>query len=66
MTSSSDLSCELVDRVPDIVLLDEVDKLIERIIAFRLVSHLCREGLNLNDSQYELWHGTPPYTLCRA
>lgn len=35
-----------------IVLLDEAGKMLERVIADRLVSHLCSEGPNLADSQF--------------
>ena len=40
-----------------IVLLDEAGKLFERIIAARLVGHLCREGPDLDDSQFGFRHG---------
>nr|XP_049691667.1 uncharacterized protein LOC126053518 [Helicoverpa armigera]XP_049704749.1 uncharacterized protein LOC126056273 [Helicoverpa armigera]XP_049706070.1 uncharacterized protein LOC126056578 [Helicoverpa armigera] len=40
-----------------IVLLDEAGKLFERVIADRLVSHLCREGPDLDDNQFGFRRG---------
>ncbi|CAK1579824.1 unnamed protein product [Parnassius mnemosyne] len=40
-----------------IVLLDEAGKLLERIIADRLVSHLCREGPDLDENQFGFRRG---------
>ncbi|CAK1589566.1 unnamed protein product [Parnassius mnemosyne] len=40
-----------------IVLLDEAGKLLERNIADRLVSHLCREGPNLDENQFGFRRG---------
>ncbi|CAK1588832.1 unnamed protein product [Parnassius mnemosyne] len=40
-----------------IVLLDEAGKLLERIVADRLVSHLCREGPDLDENQFGFRRG---------
>ncbi|CAK1580751.1 unnamed protein product [Parnassius mnemosyne] len=40
-----------------IVLLDEAGKLLERIIADRLVRHLCREGPDLDENQFGFRRG---------
>ncbi|CAK1599579.1 unnamed protein product [Parnassius mnemosyne] len=40
-----------------IVLLDEAGKFLERIIADRLVSHLCREGPDLDENQFGFRRG---------
>ncbi|CAK1582411.1 unnamed protein product [Parnassius mnemosyne] len=40
-----------------IVLLDEAGKLLERIIADRLVGHLCREGPDLDENQFGFRRG---------
>ncbi|CAK1580084.1 unnamed protein product [Parnassius mnemosyne] len=40
-----------------IVLLDEAGKLFERIIPDRLVSHLCREGPDLDENQFGFRRG---------
>ncbi|CAK1582636.1 unnamed protein product [Parnassius mnemosyne] len=47
----------LTVRVPALVLLDEAGKLFERIIADRLVSHLSREGPDLDDNQFGFRRG---------
>lgn len=40
-----------------ICLLDEADKMLEKIIADRLVRHLSRDGPNLNEGQYGFRQG---------